>query len=183
MAILKNKNFLLKNGKQLIIRSAEVIDADNFLKLGCSIISEEIYSLTHISEFNITIEQEMDWIKSNIENPNHLILVAELDNQIIGQLNFCNGLKRRIAHAGEFGMGVHKDFRGLGIGGLLLKTLIDWCKSHPLIEKINLNVHNNNNRAIALYEKQGFLKEGIRVKDLKYSNNEYIDTLIMGLIL
>ena len=64
-----------------------------------------------------------------------MILVVEMN----GQLNFSNGNKERIAHTGEFGMGVHKGYRGLGIGRLLLESLIQWCRKNETIEKISDN--------------------------------------------
>lgn len=63
----------------------------------------------------------------------------------------------------------------------LLAALIEWAKNHPQIEKINLFVHQTIVLAIATYKKQGFQIEGTRTKNLKYSNEVYIDTVLMGL--
>jgi ribosomal protein S18 acetylase RimI-like enzyme len=78
-------------------------------------------------------------------------------------------------------MGVHKEFRGLGVGSLLLAALVEWAKSNQRIKKVNLSVHQTNDRAIATYKKIGFQVEGLRTKDLKYPNDVYIDTVLMGL--
>ena len=78
-------------------------------------------------------------------------------------------------------MGVHKDFRGLGLGTLLISALVEWARGNPNIEKINLGVHKTNDRAIATYKKIGFQVEGTRTKDLKYPNGVYVDTILMGL--
>lgn len=181
MASIEQKSYKLKNGKDVLIRAAQPSDAEAFLILARSIMSEEIYSLTQLSEFKETVEKEQAWLKSDLENPNHLILVAECDGQLIGQLDFSNGHRMLNAHTGEFGMGVHKDYREQGLGSLLLKSLIDWAKTHPVIEKINLSVHHTNERAIYTYQKIGFKKEGLRTRDLKYPDNVYVDTVIMGL--
>jgi ribosomal protein S18 acetylase RimI-like enzyme len=61
-------------------------------------------------------------------------------------------------------MGVHKGFRGLGVGSLLIGALVDWAKSHSVIKKINPCVHQTNDRAIATYKKIGFQVEGLRTK-------------------
>ena len=106
--------------------------------------------------------------------------MAEIDGEVIGQLDFSNGHRKRIFHTGEFGMGVHKDYRHLGIGRLLLEALINWAKQNPHLEKINLSVHHTNERAIAVYKKLGFKVEGVRTKDLKYPSGVYVDTVIMG---
>lgn len=181
MGTTSDKSYKLKNGASVVIRTVKESDAEAFLNLGKSIMSEEIYSLTQADELNLTIEQEQAWLKSNIEKEGHLVLVAEIDLKIIGQLDFSNGRRKRNSHTGDFGMGVHKDFRGLGIGTLLLKTLIEWAKDNSQIEKINLCVHQTNDRAIATYKKIGFQIEGVRTKDLKYPNGVYVDTVLMGL--
>lgn len=105
----------LKNGTTVNIRTARESDAEAYLDLGKAIMSEEIYSLAQADELSFTVEQERDWLRSKIENENHLVIVAEVDNKVVGQLDFSNGHRRRISHTGEFGMGVHKDFRGLGV--------------------------------------------------------------------
>ena len=181
MAEYSHHKFKLKSGKEVIIRSATRQDAAEILELSTSVIAEEIYQLTSSSEFKMTIEAEEKWIESHLANPDHLVIVAEIDSKIVGLLDFSNGHRQRIAHTGEFGMSVHKDFRSLGIGSLLIGSLIGWAKAHPKIEKINLCVHQTNERAIAVYKKHGFQVEGLRTKDLKYPNGAYVDTVLMGL--
>lgn len=181
MGEIRTVSSKLKNDIAVNIRTARESDAESYLNLGKSIMAEEIYSLTQADELAFTVEQERDWLKSKIENENHLVIVAEVDNKIIGQLDFSNGHRKRNSHTGEFGMGVHQGFRGLGVGSLLLKALIDWAKNNPKIEKINLCVHQSNDRAIFVYKKLGFQVEGCRTKDLKYPNGVYVDTVLMGL--
>ena len=173
----------LKDGRELTLRNGQDsdVDAEGILNVSRNILLEDIYSMAQPDELPITLEQEREWIKSHNENPNHLLIVAEIEGQVVGSIDFCNGHRKRIAHTGEFGMGVAKDARGLGIGRLLLLELIAWAKTNSVIEKINLCVHHTNTRAIAMYEKYGFVKEGLRTKDLKYSDTEYVDTVLMGL--
>ncbi len=181
MAEFLEKHFVSKSGASFVVRTATEQDASAILSLAKAVISEEIYQLTSSAEFNMTVADEEKWIRSHQVNPNHLLLVAVLDDRIVGMLDFSNGGRQRIAHTGEFGMSVAKDFRENGIGSCLISTLIEWARSTKAIEKINLSVHSNNERAIALYRKMGFEIEGVRKKDLKYPNGEYIDTVIMGI--
>jgi len=177
------KIFNTKVGGKVLVRSALQADASQILGVAKSVIEEEVYQLTSAAEFKMTIEDEEKWIRSHLENPQHLLLVAILNDQIVGMLDFSNGRRQRIAHTGEFGMSVAKEFREKGIGSCLLSALLEWANSTKTIEKINLSVHSNNERAIALYRKMGFEIEGVRKKDLKYPNGEYIDTVIMGRLL
>lgn len=67
-------------------------------------------------------------------------------------------------------MMVDKNFRDKGIGKLLIKGLLDWAESNPLIEKVSLGVFSTNKRAIALYKKMGFIEEGRKIKEFKMDN-------------
>ena len=147
---LPTKQVQLKDGQAAIVRSAMESDAEQYLDLGKSIISEEIFTLTQASEMKVTVDQERKWIKSHIDNDNHLMLVVEKDGQLIGQLDFSNGHRQRNAHTGEFGMGVHTDFRGQGVGSTLLQEFITWATTHHIIEKINLCVYHTNIRVISI---------------------------------
>lgn len=180
MATYSPHKYKSKNDKVVIIRSAIKTDAEGILKLAKSVIKEEIYQLTSASEFNIDMQNEEKWIDDHFVHLNHIILVAEIDSQIVGMLNFSNGEKKRTEHTGELGISISHDFRNQGIGALLLTSLIEWATTNKTIEKICLCVHGNNDRAIALYQKMGFEIEGRRKRDVKYGEDHYVDTIMMG---
>lgn len=180
MAECKVQRLKSKSALDVEIRSAVKQDAQAILELSKGVFGEEIYQLTSGSEFKMTVEDEEKWIESHLKDLNQIILVAEMDSKIVGLLNFSNGRRRRIAHTGEFGMSVEKTHRDQGIGALLLQVLIEWVAQNTTIEKICLNVHSNNQRAIALYKKMGFECEGVRKRDLKYGEGKYVDTIVMG---
>lgn len=169
-----------KSGHDVTIRQARTSDAQSLLDLGRSIVREDIYQLLTISELAINLETETEWIGAYTLVPNRIILVAEINGLLVGELDFCNGLRNRISHTGEMGMSVAKEFRVHGIGTLLVQTLIDWASIQDSIEKISLNVHSTNTRAISLYKKMGFEVEGIKRKEIKYGPDNYVDTLMMA---
>ncbi len=59
------------------------------------------------------------------------------------------------------GMGVDSQFRKQGVGQSLLAFLINYCRQHPTINWIDLEVLANNEPAIRLYEKMNFQLVGI----------------------
>ena len=180
MGKIKETSFKMKNGKTILMRTVQEGDAQAYLELSKAIMAENIYSITGEEELIISLEKQSAWLKDHIDNENKLNIVAEFDGMLVGQLDFVSAEIKRISHTGEFGMGIHKDFRGQGIGSLLLQTLIDWANAHPILEKINLMVHQTNDRAIAIYEKHGFKIEGIRRREIKYSADHYVDAVLMG---
>jgi ribosomal protein S18 acetylase RimI-like enzyme len=79
-----------------------------------------------------------------------------------------------------FGMYVAREYRGRGIGRLLLSSLIDRLSAFPQISTIRLGVTETQDPARALYESMGFqvigkTEEGIVV------DGRQVDELIMEL--
>jgi RimJ/RimL family protein N-acetyltransferase len=183
MASIQSKTFSLSSGQSVNLRCASARDSESLLHMIHEVLSEQVFTLSEPEELALSPKQEAEWIEKMNSNPNHLLIIAEIDGKIVGNLDFTNGHRKRIAHTGDFGMSVAKEYREQGIGKLLLQALIAWAKAHPLIEKISLKVHANNPRAIHVYEKLGFKEEGRLARDLKYSDSEYVDTVVMGLLL
>lgn len=64
-----------------------------------------------------------------------------------------------LAHSGILGMGIRKEYRGLGLGTQLIRAAIEDAEAKGL-ERIELWVADRNERAKALYLKHGFKVEG-----------------------
>ena len=80
------------------------------------------------------------------------------------------------------GVAVLKDYQGKGIGKIMMKECIVWCKEHG-IEQIELEVVTENNRAISMYKSFGFEVCGAKKHALKYCDGTYADEYSMILIL
>lgn len=74
-----------------------------------------------------------------------------------------------------------KENRGKGMGTFAVKSVIEHAFNNMNLRRIELVALENNTPAIALYEKCGFIKEGLkRLSHLK--NGKYVNTIIMGLL-
>ena len=73
-----------------------------------------------------------------------------------------------------------KEYWGLGIGSLMLDTLIEWARETGIIRKINLRVRTDNRRAVRLYEGRGFVGEGKVSKEILLGG-QYFDHYWMDL--
>jgi RimJ/RimL family protein N-acetyltransferase len=174
--------FELKNGKLVIIRKASKSDAEEMLEYIDKISRESDFLTFGKGEFDKTVEQEESFIDNVSKQNNALFIIAEVEGKIVGNLNFSGGARPRIAHTGEFGVSVLKEFWGLGIGTELIKYLIEWCKQSGIIRKINLRVRNDNYSAIKVYKKLGFNEEGTITREFLVINKFY-DSVSMGLII
>jgi len=83
----------------------------------------------------------------------------------------------------EIGMLVARDWRGRGVGSALMEAGIAWARERGDIHKLSLGVFAHNARAIALYEKFGFVEEGRLVKHYRRRSGELWDSIEMGLLL
>lgn len=72
-----------------------------------------------------------------------------------------------------------KAFWGHGIGKSLMNAAIKYCDNVG-VEKIGLIVVESNKKAVEIYKKMGFEIEGKLIKDRKYIDGTYDDTILMA---
>ncbi|MGA3600749.1 GNAT family N-acetyltransferase [Lysinibacillus agricola] len=165
--------------QQIKVRVAVEEDTAAMLEIQKEVLAEEDFLITTVEEFQQTIDGQKKWIQAKLANERETIFIVQYEEKIVGWLMFQSPQRKRLAHTGTFGMMVLKEYRGLGIGKLLLEKLITWAEHNPYIEKISLGVFSTNERAIALYKKMGFVEEGRKINEIKLHDNEYIDDVLM----
>ena len=107
-------------------------------------------------------------------------LVAVVDSLIVGMLGlhtFPNRPRRR--HAGTFGMTVHDEWQGKGVGTALLRAAIDLADNWLNLSRLELEVYTDNEPAIRLYERFGFEREGT-LRQHAFRNGHYVDAYLMA---
>lgn len=111
---------------------------------------------------------------------NNLHLVAELDGNVVASAGvFAPGNHVRRRHASGLGISVAKDAQGKGVGTALMAALVDYADRWGNILRIELNVFADNTRAIALYERFGFVREGL-LRKYALRDGRYVDSLVMA---
>jgi RimJ/RimL family protein N-acetyltransferase len=83
-------------------------------------------------------------------------------------------------HGWRLGMGLLPAMRGRGIGRRLAEAAIAAARAQGA-ERIELDVFASNRRAIALYEKLGFVQEGVKRRARKL-DGAYDDVVLMALL-
>jgi ribosomal protein S18 acetylase RimI-like enzyme len=126
------------------------------------------------------LESVHGFVLSNLERdiPQFVALHEET---VIGWCDISPRWLEGFTHCGRLGMGVHKDFRGMGIGTKLIERTISKAKEKAL-ERIELEVFASNIPAIKLYEKIGFVVEGVKKKARKL-DGVYDDLVEMALFI
>lgn len=121
------------------------------------------------------------WRKRLAEPPEGTFnLLACVENEIVGQLGlhtFPNHPRRR--HAGQIGMAVRDDWHGMGAGTALMEAAVDLADKWLNLTRLELDVYTDNEPAIRLYKKFGFVIEGTLV-NYAYRDGQYVDTYTMA---
>jgi len=108
-------------------------------------------------------------------------LVAEIEGKVIGCLGLFRDENIRRNHVGGFGMAVHDGFAGRGAGTALVSGALELADRWWNLKRLELWVYADNARAIALYERLGFEREGLS-RAYAFRDGEYVDTLSMARI-
>jgi putative acetyltransferase len=124
--------------------------------------------------------QSLEETRTTLENPGAGAkrLVADLDGRVIGDI-FLGPLLGRRRHAATIGMGVHDDFTGRGVGSALLKAALDIADAWLDLRRVELTVFVDNDSAVRLYERHGFLREG-HLRGFAFRDGEYVDAYTMA---
>ncbi len=112
-------------------------------------------------------------------DPEGMELVAEVEGRVVGHLGMILNRAPRRKHVGSFGICVHPDFHGRGVGRALMAEMINLSDNWLNLVRLELSVASENSRAIALYRSFGFEVEGELKMDL-FRNGRYGDTTQMA---
>ncbi|WGM89507.1 MAG: GNAT family protein [Candidatus Bathyarchaeum tardum] len=172
--------FTTKNGLKIIFRPEQPDDTE-MLWVMFSTLSKKSASYLLPPFPRDRIE---NWT-NEIDYDELLAIVAvltEKDKQrIIGSTSLKFNSQKPLKHKAELGLTVHDDYQNMGIGNALLKHIINVARTKKL-KKIHLNVSAENDRAIHLYKKAGFITEGTFHK-ASYVNGKYRDEYRMAFFL
>ena len=105
-------------------------------------------------------------------------LVAVIDGKVIGTLGLVLQQGRR-AHAATLGMAVHDAYAGRGAGTALMAAAVEQADRWLGLKRIELSVWTDNARAIALYERFGFEREGL-FRGYAFRDGAYVDAVSMA---
>ncbi len=115
----------------------------------------------------------------NAASADYTNLVALDGEKLRGQLGLMTRSQPRRKHTASLGMAVCASSLRQGVGSALLSTALDLCDNWLNIQRIELELYTDNDAALALYQKHGFVIEGEH-KDYAFRNGSYVDTYSMA---
>jgi len=123
-------------------------------------------------------ENYVDDLLTKIRKKTAVQLLALHNDQLIGSAGVVLGTLIQ-KHIGTFSIAVIQEYRGKGVGNLLMKTVFEESKKElPGLEILKLAVQVPNKIAIEMYKKNGFLEYG-RLPDGVKIENGYRDHILM----
>ena len=101
--------------------------------------------------------------------------------KIVGEASFSNSrLIETQRHRAILSLGIEREFRGQGLGSLLLSKALNWAARQQALAWIDLGVFSHNAHARHLYNKFGFIEVG-RVIDSFRIDDFRVDDILMSL--
>lgn len=161
------------------IRDIQIEDAENYLDMLLNLDKETKFMMFEPWERPTDINALKNAIEKSI-NDNNLFLVATDKENIVGFLSIQRGEYRRIRHTGYLVVGIREKYRGMGIGNALFSKIDTWAMENN-ITRLELTVICSNTIAKHLYEKNGFIVEGIKKKAM-IIDDKYVDVFSMAKI-
>ena len=89
------------------------------------------------------------------------VATAVPGGDVVGWCDIIRDARAGFTHGGRLGMGLLPPYRGRGIGAQLMLAALERAAEQGL-DRIELEVYASNTRAIALYERLGFVREGVK---------------------
>ncbi|MDO6706003.1 GNAT family N-acetyltransferase [Photobacterium sp. 1_MG-2023] len=127
----------------------------------------------------LPLETFTQFVKENVAN-DAIQWIALAGQQVVGWADIFSHWAPTLRHRGQLGMGVHPDFRGQGIGELLLKSCLTKAKSKG-VSRVELETRADNQASLNLYQKLGFNIETVIPNGMNF-DGKYFDTVQMSLV-
>jgi len=140
-------------------------------------ISRQLFS----QSVPISLEEQELWYERYLNEKNCLLLLAgveESDNPVgYVQLKNVDHINRSV----ELGFYMAPEHQGRGVGTAVVEKLVELAGVNLNMHRICLEVFATNKKAIHVYEKCGFVREGI-LRDRIVKDGCFKDVVVMSII-
>jgi len=171
------EEYILKDGRKLIIRTPQLGDIDNYFLFINNLIDEDVPLLL---DEKVSYTSELYWIYNKILNMfegREIAICIEYNGKIVADAAITQSIGRE-KHVGSLGIAIAKEFRNMGLGYKLISMLLEYARSSGF-KIIKLTVYSNNGAGIHLYEKLGFKEAGRIPKVALFKKEGFVDVITM----
>jgi RimJ/RimL family protein N-acetyltransferase len=129
-----------------------------------------------------TAGEERRYLRAIRRSAHAAVLVAEAPEAgVVGRLSIARDPHPASRHVADVGLMVAESFRRRGAGRALMEAAEEWAGSIG-VRKIELHVFPHNGGALALYERLGYEREGLRRAHYR-RGRDFVDAILMAKVL
>jgi len=171
---MRETKFLEK--EDVVLRPVEKDDAE-FLQE--TVLEPEVRNTIGRAPKPTSIEEQKDWIEKNRKDDDVAQFLIEYKGEKAGNMTL-HGLETDYRR-GEFGISIHPDFQGKGIGTRSVKLIVKYAFETLNLHKVKGGYLEHNSASKRVMEKAGFREEGTG-RDFKYVDGEWKDVIWMSIL-
>ncbi len=166
-----------KSGEKLrvVFRHPSKKDARHMLRLVNSARDEAEYLGMRHHE---TMRTEREFIAKQLENMKKkrgICLFVEVNGELAGN-SVIRPLEFDVSpHVGHFGIMLHENFTGIGIGTRLMRKMLQLARTETGFKVIESGYAAKNRRSVKLHRRFGFRRYGRFPKELQLRDGTYCD--------
>ena len=176
---IREERITLKDGRRLLLRSAEEKDAETMLEYVRKTAQETHFLIRYPEEIKFTLEQEKQVIRSILDSDNAAWFTVFDGDRAVGNCSISRyGDQLKFRHRCNFAIALEQAYCGCGLGTLLIERACAMAKEMGF-EQMELGVYADNKRGIALYQKAGFAEYGRIPRAFRLRDDTYIDEITM----
>lgn len=142
---------------EIIIRPTELKDIDGL----CELYHQP---QAQAQTLQLPLPSPTLWEKRISSKPDNVYsYVALIDNKVVGNIGFEQMTHPRTRHVAHFGMGVHDDYHGRGIGSKLIETVLELADNWLNVRRIEIDAFVDNHARFLCIKNSGL---SLKVKQL-----------------
>ena len=176
-----NRKVTLKDGVKILIRAERKADFEPLWRMYSTLSEDSLKTLSDRYSRNLV----SGWVQ-NLDYDKSLPILAfdyQSQEKVVGMAILHFSSRDEIKHKAEYGIVIHDEYQGRGLGTILTKLMIEIAKIKGL-KKIGLSVYTHNESGFHVYKKCGYDVEGLlKMEHWHYLLEKYVDCYRMGIIL
>lgn len=154
----------LADGTLVTLRAPRADDLEKLLRFANSLVREKrknaALGILMDKPFSRKEEEKfLTGVLAGIRRNDIVSVTAEVDDRIVGNTDLRRQRHRDVLHVGRLGIAILNEYRGMGLGKLLVETALERAERLGMT-LVTLEVYASNEAALGLYRSMGFKELG-----------------------
>jgi len=165
-------------GEKTVLRPFGEADADAIWEI---IQDPEVIRFTFEPSTELTLERLRSWYGSRATQPDRLDLAVTAPDtgELLGEVVLHEW--DAAARSCTFRTLIGPRGRGRGVGTEATRLVVGYAFEQLGLHRVQLEAYGHNHRALRVYEKVGFLVEGVR-REVRVRDGEWVDEVLMAVL-